>query len=107
MRWSESFTYDNGWVVGKGGKPRRIPYRAPALPPLTSYHRMYRALKTIGLTPHMLRKIAMAQYLKAGADVFDLTKIAGWSSITTAQSYVDAKDSQLEALHKVAFNEQK
>lgn len=106
MRWSESFTLQDGWVVGKGGKRRRVHTLSPsqgAAPFTGSYTQFYRELRKVGLKPHDLRKLALNQYVKSGASPFDLAKIAGWSSINTAQSYIESSDSELERLHREAF----
>lgn len=98
LRFTESGTLRNGRVYGKGGKARRVFNDKTAVLYGRSYSTFVRDLATQGLTPHMLRKIAVLELRKKGADVFTLTKFAGWSSITTAQSYAEAADSEVEQL---------
>ena len=105
MRWSESLTLQDGWVIGKGGKRRRVPQRAQGVsaPLSSSYHAFYRELRKVGLKPHDLRKLALNHYVAAGANPFELAAIAGWSSINTAQSYIETLGVRLEQLHQEAF----
>jgi hypothetical protein len=85
----ERYTADSGYVVGKGSKTRRV-YGSEELNPHpeVSYHQLWRALKSVGLTPHMLRKIHLTELARDGADVFELCETAGWSSPNTAMSYI-------------------
>lgn len=104
LRFSESFTLTpDGYVTGKGGKVRRV-YPADVKGPMASkseYSSILRDLKTRGLRPHKLRSIKMTDMVDNGATTFQLQKFAGWSSIDTAQSYVNVRDEDVQAIaHK-------
>lgn len=82
------------FVIGKGGKER------PDFRPLVegpdytgSYSTFWRALKSVGLKPHSLRKLALTKMVSNGATLFDLMQVAGWSSPTTAASYVQPQQT--------------
>jgi integrase len=100
QRWSDQATGD-GRVVGKGGKVR--PDFAPSDLSGASvpYNRLYRALKKVGLKPHSLRKLALTRLAEKGVTAADLMAVAGWSSITTAYNYLQAKreDHLKELMH--------
>ena len=91
LRYTESFTYQPGskTVVGKGSKRRRV--YIPEIPG-GSYQGCYRTflrrLKEIGLTPHVLRKLAATELARRGLREFDLCEVMGWASIETAKIYV-------------------
>lgn len=95
LRKSEPATYDGQNVVGKGGKSRAvaIPDGSDTSVSISPY-KIWAALKQVGLTPHMLRKIFLTELASNGADVFELCEIAGWSSPTTAMSYVKGARAQ-------------
>lgn len=79
---------DSGSVVGKGGKVR-ADLRSGSAAFSGTYHQFWKALKEeTGLTPHMLRKLALTRAAENGAQAQDLMEIAGWSSITTAGWYL-------------------
>jgi integrase len=99
MRWSEQFTLtDDGWVVGKGSKARRV-YHTPIQGMICTrsrYSSCLREMKKVGIpSPHKLRHIKMSSFVANGGNVFELTKLAGWSSVATAQSYVNARDEEI------------
>ena len=107
MRYSESNTQIDGWIIGKGGKRRRV-YRPESLPSATKFTRSYTTfydnLKAVGLKPHTLRKLAATRYVERGAKEADLMALMGWSSIGTAASYLQAKrDEELSQLVTEAF----
>lgn len=93
MRLTESGTYENGVVVGKGGKRREVlsmPHvEGPAFDKSDMTFR--RRLHAVGLKPHDLRKI-LANHLhkKGGLTEFDLCETFGWEDIDTARSYISA-----------------
>lgn len=91
------------FVVGKGGKPRRI-YGTKELPEFSSLHKVRRALAKVGLRPHDLRKIAATRLAVAGLEPHNLCKVFGWSSIATAYYYLQTdKDETLhEVVHQTA-----
>lgn len=99
QRWSESIQ-EGEVVVGKGGKQRSN------LSTWTldgqngcSYWGCYRKLRQLGLSPHLLRKLALTRAAENGATSADLVAIAGWSSIQTASYYLQPKeDERLKAL---------
>lgn len=99
LRFSESFSIEDGIVTGKGGKKREC--FASASHPGTDgleYRTFLRALKKVGLKPHDLRKIFLNECVNQGADPFQLMEIAGWSNLNTAQSYIEANRTKLRLL---------
>lgn len=103
MRWTESFTLQDGWIIGKGGKSRRVSKHAKAAPFTASYHTFWREMRKVGLKPHDLRKIAAYQLLKSGANPFELAQIMGWSSVNTAMSYIQIEGKRVDELTEEAF----
>ena len=94
MRYSESFTRNNkSEIVGKGGKVRRV-YDSASSNYSGSYCAFYLALKKVGLTPHMLRKLAATRAAEKGATLADLMHIFGWTSINTAAIYLQPKEDE-------------
>jgi len=102
VRWSESFTFDPSTktVVGKGAKPRRVympenkgsDYKG-------TYSKFLRGLRTVGLKPHLLRKLAATEFYNRGLNEFDLLQVMGWNSIETAKSYIaPKKEDEIEQL---------
>lgn len=96
LRFTESFTVDEGEVTGKGGKRRKV-YVGPADLEV-SYWTFLRDLKEVGLTPHQLRKIMLSRAAQKGASVFELQELAGWSQPNTAMSYIKANDERIKRL---------
>jgi integrase len=96
LRFAESGHISDGICTGKGGKKRRVYVEENGLS--CNHSRLYRALRHVGLTPHGLRKICLNELVRKGMGPFDLMKFAGWSSLTTAQSYIEANDSNIEKL---------
>ncbi len=93
QRYAES-CQSGAEILGKGSKPR--PNFRPELagPPFDqSYHTFYRALRQVGLKPHTLRKLALTRMVDKGATVYDIMEVAGWSSIQTASSYIQPKET--------------
>lgn len=103
LRAHELSTFENGSVVGKGGKRRDVYYRGKV--PQVSYIRLYRQLKAVGLKPHDLRKLFASRLVEKGANEFQLTELMGWSSINTALSYVRSDPNKLESLVKEVIDE--
>jgi integrase len=95
QRFAESCQSNKeGRIIGKGAKPR--PDFRPELPGPSydkSYTTFYRALKKVGLKPHTLRKLALTRMVDKGATAYDIMEVAGWSSIQTAASYVQPKNT--------------
>lgn len=89
MRWSESFTYENGKVVGKGSKKRTV-YKPKISGPEWngSYSTFWLRLSEVGLKPHDLRKLVATRLHKSGMSVFDLCHHMGWSDPKTAMAYI-------------------
>jgi integrase len=103
LRWVDAYHAQEGYVLGKGGKRRRL-YSPP--PPIrVSYASIYRALKAVGLKPHDLRKIFLNRALEKGAQIHEVKELAGWSSITTADSYVRANDGRLAQIVREVQND--
>jgi integrase len=102
LRWSESRTLEDAHVIGKGGKRRKV-FVASCKGPIYQgpYHNFYRALKRIGLTPHMLRKLAASALARNGLAEQDLMKAMGWSSIVTAKAYLaPLRDEEMAKVFK-------
>ena len=102
LRWSESFTVEDGHCTGKGGKKRRVFVGAVDYTKSKSHfeQKLHEALP--GITPHDLRKIRMTDLARQGLRPEDLCKIAGWSNFNTAASYIaPQKDETLAKLFKV------
>ena len=93
QRWSDTSCGD-GLVVGKGQKVRQDfsgeAFQGAAAP----YHTVYRALKSLGLKPHTLRKLALNRLVERGATAADLMAVAGWASMSTAASYLQPKETK-------------
>lgn len=106
LRVHEALSYDGtGSVVGKGNK-RRIVYHMESSGatakagrdehPTLTYKQIYMALKSVNLTPHVLRKLAATTLVNAGFKEADLMRVMGWSSMATAAIYVQpANDVEL------------
>lgn len=102
LRWAESRTQADGWVLGKGGKRRRV--YGPSVEYRLSYSTFRSRLAAIGLKPHTLRKLAATRLAEAGARPQDLMEVFGWSSMETAGKYLQAqRERELEALVTKAF----
>lgn len=88
LRWSES-EQSGDYVCGKGGKRRRV-YRqvTGAERSLVNYQAFRRALASIGIKPHDLRKLAATELARRGLNEADLCKVMGWESFTTAKAYI-------------------
>ncbi len=90
VRISEAYSISNGRVTGKGGKSRRV-FGSVATSGITRSS-LARALKSIGLKPHTLRKLCATKLASNGATPADLCKIFGWSSIGTSYAYLQSQD---------------
>ena len=96
LRFAENLTLKNGMVIGKGNKPRLIPMLEGEEP--VQYKKVYGTflyqLNKVGLTPHMLRKLAATlaaeEVQKIGGGVADLMQMFGWNSANTAAKYIQA-----------------
>lgn len=100
MRWSESYTLTpDSYVTGKGGKLRRV-YPMSGLGPMAAqdrYRAVLRQLKKLGIKgPHRLRGIFLTECVRRKVDTFDLKEIAGWSSLATAESYIQANQEKIK-----------
>lgn len=103
VRISEAYKVNNGRVIGKGGKPRTIYGKIKATAPRSSFSRH---LSRVGLKPHSLRKLWATRLGEKGATPADLCKAAGWSSISTAYAYLQARDDKrMQALVDDAIKE--
>lgn len=89
LRVSEPASYKDGFVVGKGGKVRKVfGTVTKAIPSST----LWLKLRTVGLKPHTLRKLCATRLAEQGAGPQDLCRVMGWSSIGTAYQYLQSKD---------------
>jgi hypothetical protein len=100
MRYTESFSLENGSVTGKGGKVRAVflPDGSRSTSYRGSYATFWRKLARAGLKPHDLRKLYLNRAVELGANPFELMALAGWSHLNTAQSYVEANKTALGKL---------
>jgi integrase len=87
LRISEANAVKDGVVFGKGNKARAV-HNAPQVK--IEQHKLRRALKPLGLTPHMLRKLAATRAVELGARESELLTLFGWSSMQTASYYLTA-----------------
>lgn len=99
LRWIESVRHENGEVVGKGGRIRKVYVPVVEGKPFEmSYSTFRRELKKLGLKPHDLRKIFAKESVRQGANQFDLCTLMGWSNLNTARSYVEGDEEKIERL---------
>jgi hypothetical protein len=101
MRYTEAASHEDGHVVGKGGLVREVFVPRVDGP---EYRRAYttfvRHLRSVGLKPHDLRKLALTRLVELGANEFELCEIAGWTSLAPARSYIKVKRQRVEGLMK-------
>lgn len=103
LRLSEVYKFNDGSVIGKGGKQRKVYDTIKGTAPRGAFSRQ---LKAVGLKSHTLRKLCATRVAELGATPADLCKIFGWSSINTAYQYLQAKDDdRLQALIQKAAEE--
>lgn len=76
----------NWYVKGKGGKLRSVMFAPPEK--IAGKWAMQKELVKLKLTFHSLRKLAATQLANSGLAANDLQTVFGWSSINTAQSYL-------------------
>jgi hypothetical protein len=104
LRFSESYTLTaDGYVTGKGNKIRKtyLPDALKDAPMMEArrYRALLRQLKKVGISgPHKLRSARMMSLVDQGANPFQLKKFAGWASLATAESYIEARDEDLQRL---------
>lgn len=94
MRVTESDNVDDeGCVVGKNGEAREVRMAKRYTAEKYDKHRatLWRHLKKVGLTPHMLRKICATKYAQMGCQEADLMKLMGWKTSSMATIYVQAQ----------------
>jgi integrase len=101
LRVSEFETLKDGVVVGKGGRCREVFHTdlpSPSRP--IGYDEFWRELRKVGLKPHDLRKACLTRVVERGANEFELCRIAGWSNLNTASSYIQVNKNRLKELMK-------
>jgi integrase len=100
LRVTESDTLQDGHVIGKGNKKRKV--YVPALGPMVTKQQysglLRRCHKYLGVTPHKLRSARMTDLARKGMKTADMTAFAGWSNFAVAQSYIAANESEIERL---------
>lgn len=97
-RWFESASHSGGNVSGKGSKNRALYVPSVEGPAFRgSYQTFRRALESLGLKPHDLRKLFLTKLVELGANEFELMEAAGWSSMTPARSYINVNKDRLQA----------
>lgn len=109
LRISEAYkvNHDTQSVIGKGGKQRFVMFDYKGDQPPPGQARVRTALASIELKPHSLRKL-LATKLSRDSSLthIDIMTIMGWSSIETAQKYMqplaeqELKQKVLDALNK-------
>lgn len=105
LRYHELDLVSAGKVKGKGGRVRDVFVPDIPGPDYTgTYHAFWKALASVGLKPHTLRKLALTRLVELGADTFELCEIAGWASIQTASSYIKANDGRKKLLMEKLYN---
>lgn len=82
----------DGQVVGKGRKVRLLTL---ASIPACDERGLRKALKSVGFTPHDLRKIAATHLYRSGMPLIDVCSVMGWSDIKTAMSYIPAAEDAI------------
>jgi len=99
LRFRESVTLDldERTVIGKGGKKRPV-FNLDVVTPnkAMEYHTFRRGLATVGLKPHTLRKLAATRFAKL-LDPVDLLRTMGWTSMNTAQLYIQEANDEVIA----------
>ena len=96
LRFAESQTESEGFVLGKGNKIRKV-FRPKGTSPVIfsrSYDTFNRGLKSVGLTSHMLRKLAATKLSRMGMKEQDLCKTFGWTSFETARFYLQPMEDE-------------
>jgi integrase len=86
LRFTESLKVVDGHVKGKGAKTRKVFVRGVKFQ--RSYRSLLRSLKSVGLTPHMLRKVCATTLARKGLKDAELCAVFGWSSFATAKNYI-------------------
>ena len=94
LRFKESQILEEGFTQGKGSKFRKT--YAERVEFTKSYSTFNRALKEVGLKPHELRKIFLTEVVRMGLGPFELCELAGWASIETARSYIQANSNEIK-----------
>jgi len=98
LRSAEVLKYDgSGFIIGKGSKIRPVMSNEALSEEMRSeltYSKLHKALAKVRLKPHTLRKLVATQLVEAGVREMDLLKILGWSSLTTAVSYLQSKTNK-------------
>lgn len=94
-RSTEALTYKGtGEVLGKGGKVRKLITLNQAPYPVNhslTYSKFHKALHTVGLKPHTLRKLYATKLVEGGLREADLMSIMGWTNMQTASYYLIPK----------------
>ncbi len=73
-------------VKGKGGKLRQVLAERPER--VSSMEKLRQFLSQMDLTPHDLRKLTATKLASEGVDLNTLKDVFGWSSLSTAQVYL-------------------
>lgn len=99
LRISELNTLNDGHVIGKGGKRRKVYGKIYVSGGSIPTSELRRKLKAVGLLPHSLRKLAASKAVENGAGPADLCELFGWSNVGTSFYYLQVKgDSRLRGL---------
>jgi integrase len=97
MRYTESFTLKDGYVIGKGNAKRFIHTATPE-DELVTYTKssvtFWSELKKVGLKPHDLRKAHALFLASNGAHIGELMTFMGWRSTQSAASYTQHARTQ-------------
>jgi site-specific recombinase XerD len=77
-------------VTGKQGKSRTV-FKIPPTSQAPPYRNLYNALRRVGLKPKDLRKLFATRLVDKGLAIKDVMEVMGWSSMQTADSYLQSK----------------
>lgn len=98
MRISEVGKVSAGSVRGKGRKVRMTALETGlACNPAG----LRSALKSVGLKPHDLRKLAATKLYREGMPLIDVCSVMGWSDVKTAMSYIPAESNAVERAREI------
>lgn len=96
---------DGYYVIGKGGKRRKIYGKINMTGPVAKA-RFRAELHKVGLVPHDLRKLAATRLAERGALPQDLCEVFGWSKIETAYYYLQPqREDKLRAFVEESLGE--
>lgn len=83
-------------VIGKGGYRRPLFVSKSELPPpfKMSYSTYLSDLKSVGLSPHDLRKVFANKLLRSGLTLTDVMAAGGWRSLQSVEKYLQELETE-------------